>query len=886
LKDRFKLERKLGSGGFGEVYLAWDATLKRHVAVKKLHPSRIADTAARAALRKEGTRIAALQHKGITTVHELVEDDDDVFLVMEYVKGTTLRQKLGSMSPGETEPKPLPLEEFLSFALQITEALGAAHEKGIVHQDLKPENILVSEQNEIKICDFGLARAFKKDPAATASLPLLGGTRAYMAPERLHESSMVEADPRSDFFSVGVIFYEMLTGRNPYNDESIATTIDRIRYYNPPPPSEKNPSIPPELDYPVTKLLEKDRRKRPAHASEILFDLQGIAAAVSDQHTATSEFVKHSPHAWHRSIYPPGFRDSSWRLPLIGTVLLFSIALIALFWRISPSFRAEEEETAFSSSAFTQFTDDPGYERSPSLSPDGKIVVYDHEGDIFLRFVDGHNAINLTNDPSIADSHPVFSSDGKRIAFRSERDGGGIFVMGITGESIRRVTRFGYDPSWAPDGNRLVIASQPGDEPANAIGNSEAWIVDVASGQMKQLGNPEMSQAVWSPNGKRIAYWKAKRVGGSLLDRDLWTISADGGSPTPVTNDSAVDWNPVWSPDGEYLYFSSDRGGSMNLWRVRIDERTGKVLRSPEAVTTGGSAARHSLSVSADGKRMLYVEEVQSANIHRIAFNPASESVVGKLESLTHSNKVAAMPAASPDGEFVVFWIGPNQEDIAIMRKDGTDVRMLTDDSFKDRFPRWSPDGSSITFYSDRSGNYEVWSIDPDGSDLRQLTMTRKRATQMAWRPDGQQMVYADDSAHIVRFDPRKSWSEQIPEVVSDELRCAQPTWSISGKLLACTTSLASTGSQSVLVYSFDTRSVLKVVDFGYGVKWLNDSRRLLVSTPEEIYLVDSTSGRHHKVLSVKLDSFATFDVSNDNRWIYLSLQIPESDLWMINSRR
>lgn len=248
--------------------------------------------------------------------------------------------------------------------------------------------------------------------------------------------------------------------------------------------------------------------------------------------------------------------------------------------------------------SFTQLTDQAGRETFPSLSADGRSLVYAARGsanwDIYFHRVGGKNPINLTKDCSADDTQPAFSPDGERIAFRSEREGGGIFVMGATGESVRRLSDFGFNPAWSPDGKEIVFGTAVAWDPAARIAlESQLWVVNASSGEKRILTKPAVAldavQPNWSPHGYRIAYWAVH--GGQ---RDIWTVSADGTHPVAVTQDAALDWSPVWSPDGSRLYFASDRAGSMNLWRVSIDEKSGRVLGRLEAITTPSpySAAR------------------------------------------------------------------------------------------------------------------------------------------------------------------------------------------------------------------------------------------------------------------------------------------------------
>jgi Tol biopolymer transport system component len=241
---------------------------------------------------------------------------------------------------------------------------------------------------------------------------------------------------------------------------------------------------------------------------------------------------------------------------------------------------------------FSRLTLLDGVAEQAMISPDGKWVAYvsDASGnpDIYLQSTTGQTAINLTKDSPAADTMPAFSTDGEFIAFRSERDGGGLFVMGRTGESVRRLTKSGFQPAWFPDGRRLAFVSLPGINPDARAGSiSELWTVDAAGGEPQRIHRGDAVQPRVSPNGRRIAFWAMAPsedfTSFANPNRDVWTVALDGTDPVRVTTEEATDWNPVWSPDGTGLYFLSNRSGSMNLWRVGIDEVTG--------ATTGADGA-------------------------------------------------------------------------------------------------------------------------------------------------------------------------------------------------------------------------------------------------------------------------------------------------------
>ncbi|MCH7548059.1 MAG: PD40 domain-containing protein, partial [Candidatus Krumholzibacteriota bacterium] len=336
--------------------------------------------------------------------------------------------------------------------------------------------------------------------------------------------------------------------------------------------------------------------------------------------------------------------------------------------------------------------------------------------DIYLLRVGGANPVNLTEDFDGDDFHAAFSRDGERIAFYSERDGGGLFVMGATGELPRRVSDTGFNPSWSPDGKQLLYTTENVSDPYARSTRSGIWVVDIASGDKRQLYEGDAVAAQWSPLGTRIAFWSVKEG-----QRDIETIAVDGGDPIAVTNDIETDWGPVWSGDGGTIYFVSDRGGYPNLWRVPIDEISGQTRGEPQAVTTG-TAVIQSVSLAATGGRVAYTTFNMSGAVMRAPIDPASAALTGEPEVIFRSSNPVLQQDISPDGQWLTYRTTLPQEDIYVMRLDGTGRRQLTDDKHRDRGPRWSPDGTSIAFYSNRRGSYDIWQIRPDGTALRPLT--------------------------------------------------------------------------------------------------------------------------------------------------------------------
>jgi len=365
-------------------------------------------------------------------------------------------------------------------------------------------------------------------------------------------------------------------------------------------------------------------------------------------------------------------------------------------------------------------------------------------------------------------------------------------------------------------------------------------------------------------------------------------VPPNGGEPLAVTHDASMNWNPVWSPDGAHIFFSSDRGGSMNLWRIALDEKSGRVLGPPEPVTTPSSDSGN-LSFSRDAKRLAYVQRTVTANLQKVKFDPIAEKTSGPPEWITQGSRQAGGPDLSPNGEWLVFSSGGKQEDIFLIRPDGTGVRQLTDDTYKDRVPRWSPDGNRIAFHSNRSGDYEIWSIRSDGSGLRRVTDGKGRlVSSPVWSPDGNRLAYSVRDVGPFIVDPSGPWNAQSPQQVPASPNGTEVlvpwSWSPDGRRLAGS-KIRGALRLGIAIASLDSKKFESLTDFGSEPVWLSDNRKLIFYHNGKLYLVNSESKRSHEILSVSPHQIPIrgFGVSRDNRLIYFSLATNEADIWVLN---
>jgi Tol biopolymer transport system component len=540
---------------------------------------------------------------------------------------------------------------------------------------------------------------------------------------------------------------------------------------------------------------------------------------------------------------------------------------------------AEDRVPAF---ALRRLTELPGPELQPDISADGRQILYASAVtgnlDIYLLRVGGAHAINLTVNSPADDSAARFSPEGDQIVFRSERDSGGLFLMGATGESVRRLTTAGFDPAWSPDGRSVAYSMEAVDDPYSRRLQVPLWVVDIATGKTERLVAGDGVQPAWSPNGRRIAYW-ANTTGGQ---RDIWTVPASGGEPIAVTNDAATDWSPTWSPDGHWLYFSSDRGGAMNLWRVRIDPESGARQGNLDPVTTGVRGLSYARFAS-DGRSLTVMGYDRTSDLALAAFDPAHPDRITPRIAFRHQALISCDP--SPDGSWLACGSSGAREDLVLLRADGTETRRLMDDLHKDRRPLWSPDGKSLAFISTRSGLWETWRVQVDGSDLRAMTQFAADASTGVWAPDGRRMLVAAIQAGITwTFDTSQVGTRSNATVVKGAPKGFEnPIWSPSGELVAGD-AVTPAGTYVVGVLTLATgawtASTAPLASRSQPVGWLPDSRHFLIQAPDGLVLVKAATGEWRRLLPGSMSD--RYRLSRDGRTLVIERDVFDSDVWLM----
>ncbi|MBK5292533.1 MAG: serine/threonine-protein kinase, partial [Acidobacteriia bacterium] len=491
----YRIVEKLGEGGMGVVYKARDAHLGRYAALKLLLPDKVADPERKRRFVQEAKAASSLNHPNIVTIYDIASEDGIDFIAMEFVPGKTLDQLIPR--------KGMRLNEVLQYAVQMADALAAAHEAGIVHRDLKPGNVMVSDKGLVKVVDFGLAKLMEpRLPVSAATVTLesapktvegaIVGTVAYMSPEQTEGKPV---DARSDIFSFGSMLYEMVTGQRPFRRGSTESTLAAIQHEEPPALDVNSPH---DLDVLITRCLRKASERRWQAMADLKVALQDLK-----EETDSGKLMAPKAARPVRRLLSP--------ILFAGLTVILVGAAVGVFWRMRPGVDTGAD-TGVEAATVVPLTSFPTLEQHPSLSPDGNQVAFSWNGpegsnfDIYVKQVDGPGLARLTTDPA-SDANPAWSPDGKWIAFT--RADSGIVLISPIGGPERKLVSTVSRPSWTPDSQSLVFT---GDAPP---GRARAVVLlSLATGIRKPLTAPpkdywgDASPAI-SPDGQLLAFTRS-----------------------------------------------------------------------------------------------------------------------------------------------------------------------------------------------------------------------------------------------------------------------------------------------------------------------------------------------------------------------------------------
>ncbi len=700
----YVVQGPLGTGGMGVVYRALDTKLNRHVAIKFL-PDHLAGAAAHSRFQREARLASSLNHPHIVTVHDAGELDGRQYLVTEFVDGGTLRAWNGGQHGWQ---------ETIELLVGVADGLAAAHEAGVLHRDVKPENILITRSGYAKLADFGLAKLYEEATSVTATsaqavtqtqLGIIAGTVAYMSPE---QASGRQLDARTDIFSFGVVLYEALAGRRPFTGASTPDLLYAIVHQAVPPLPEHMPPV-------VRGLVEKALQKDPAGRFQTMRDMVAELRRVVRQGAETAQTtVGNGPFGAQRR----------WR---VAWVAALAVALAVVGTLLGSRLRQRGEPVDRQYTQLTNFADSVV---SPALSPDGRMLTFIRGedtltglGQIYVKLLPDGDAVQLTND-TYAKMSPKFTPDGTRIVYSTAIGSAtandpeptmDTWVVPALGGAPTRLLRNAEGPTWFVDEAgrpRLLFSKMTGRDVQMSIVTSTESRVDERS-----VYEPPVSgmahRSYLSPDRKSVLV--IEMDAGNWLPCRL--VPFDGSSPGRAVGPAGPCTDAAWTPDGKWMYFSTNTGNGVHTWRQRFPDG------ATEQVTFGVTQ-EEGIHFAPDGRS--FVTSIGT-----------SQSTVwihdARGDRQITSEGYGFQPSISPDGKRVYYLVRGGStasfSDGSLWSVDltsGQRQRLLPD--FQMRQFAISADGQRVVFVAVEKGEAAIWL-----ASLNDRTAPRRLATMNVW---------------------------------------------------------------------------------------------------------------------------------------------------------
>jgi eukaryotic-like serine/threonine-protein kinase len=705
----YEITGPLGVGGMGEVYKARDPRLNRPIAIKVLPAAAAADLERRARFEREAQAVAALNHPNIVTIHAVEEADGVPFFTMEYVEGRTLAQMI--------PPRGLPLDELLRITIPLTDAVGAAHQHGILHRDLKPANVMVTPDGRVKVLDFGLAKlkevALQPDGGAQATAATTGegrilGTVAYMSPEQAEGRPL---DQRSDVFSLGIVLYEMATGQRPFKGDTSVSVLSAILKDTPGSVTALRPDLPRDLGKILKRALTKDPEHRYQSAKDLRNDLESLKEDLD-----SGEFARTAaPSA------APGLVARHPRLAAGAVVAVVILVAAGGWWGsrlIAPTPPAARPFAEFTPK---QLTTEAISSHAAAVAPDGRYVAYafvdgGREG-LRVRQVETSAAAQVVPPDDVQYYGVTFTPDGNRLYYIAYRRGSGmatLFEVPVLGgtprwliDDVDRIVGF------APDGGRFAFVR-------GIVGKGSAIVVANADGTGERAlvtretpNHFVLADGGWSPDGSRIA---AAVYDGTLSRVAVVTVNVATGAVEPLGTARWVAVDSVaWQRDGSALVVDAYDAGAADtdqLWEVTVPE--GAVRR-----ITKDTAGYDCVSLAADGRTLVTLRSEWQGTLW---VAPAAQpDRIARITSIPNTVWSATIQW-TPDGEILYTASVAGNGDLWTVRPDGSDPRQLTTTPSLDTLGFPAPDNRYIVLSSSRDGRIRIWRMDRNGSRQTPLT--------------------------------------------------------------------------------------------------------------------------------------------------------------------
>ena len=912
---RYEVRAPLGAGGMGEVYLAHDTQLDRPVALKLLPAETTADSQRLHRFLQEARAASKISGAHAAHIYEIGESEGLHFIAMEYVEGEPLAHRIAG--------RRLTPAEVAHIGAQIAEALEEAHARGVTHRDIKPQNVVVTPRGQVKVLDFGLAKLAVVDATSEAATRVktnpgaVMGTVSYMSPEQA--LARADIDHRTDIFSLGVVLYEMATGRLPFEGASVTEIIDRIVHAQPEAIARFSYDAPAELEVIIKKALRKNREERYQTARDLLNDLHSLARelelAEAREHSvapearaslsgeqATAVFTTADSAQTHSApaqlsptaeVAPPRPTVSSAEYVVEGVkrhkagvvaALALVVAAGAAYVIYRYAFQAKPASAHFERVKLTRITTE-GNLQSVAVSPDGKYIAYTlleaGKRSLWTKHLATDSRVQIVAPAQATIMTPYFFSHDGGYVFYGQHDEqnptGALFQVAVLGGPPKRIlTHINSPAGLSPDGRSLAFARY---RPGVASEQYQVWMANVDGANERRLwacSEPQwlgLDGVSWSPDGKLLTVDYGNEEAGNHMT--VGAIAVADGTFKVITPQR---WNRVgrvaWFGDGSGMAAVAQERGANN-WQIwRVSYPGGEARRITNDLHNYGFT---SLTLTADSRTLVALQVEGTAGIWI-----APEGDARRARAITSRGGGFDW---MPDGRLVFTSNVGGKQGIWVMNADGGEQKPLTEGGGA---PQVSPDGRYIFYESQRSKTKQVWRVDSDGSHPKQLTEGGGVET-FALTPDGRWVIYSLYTPSIWKIPAEGGTPTKVADASAFTVQVSP-----DGRLLAYAGLDAQTNRLRLTVLALDGGAVVKTLDLPVTARslfrWSPDSRAVVyVDTRGDVsnlWRLPLDGGPPAQMTDFKSDTINFFAYSRDGRQLALARGNMTRDALMITEEK